>query len=176
MNIHAQRRRRKSKDGITAPVRTLDMTAVERNLLVKRPTGGLHNGAFDLVSNSIRIDGLPAIDRSDHASDLDAAGLVLDGQIQRNSAIGAKNLVTRESEAPSLALFCGRLLRPVEAVGRSFDDISRSSIIYVTQTERHPIDARRLGKFVHETLDCENVVIPAGERIAEMRSGIVGMK
>src|SRR6185369_3402696 len=81
------------------PVAAQDGLAVEAHRLVQRPARRLHNGAFGLIADAVRVDGLAGVDGGDDAAELDRAGLVLDFGLAREGAIGGEVLVARKGEA-----------------------------------------------------------------------------
>ncbi len=65
---------RKLEDGVGFPVNAGDAVFVEFDLFLKRAAQRLHDVAFDLVPDAIRVDDQPAVMRHDHARDAHHAG------------------------------------------------------------------------------------------------------
>ena len=91
-----------TQDRIGGPVTTRDTRSVKGNLLQQSPTRGLHDRAFDLIFDTVRIDCLPAVVRRDCAAEPNVTGLAVDLKIQRDCHIRSKVFVFREGESATV--------------------------------------------------------------------------
>src|SRR5207248_10432705 len=103
MHVDASRNVGKARDRIATPIGARDRRVVERYGFVERPARGLYDTAFDLIANTVGIDGLAAIDRGDCAQDFYASRFAFDLDVDRHREIGAEVLVARKRKptAPS---------------------------------------------------------------------------
>src|SRR5712664_2827781 len=117
------------QDRIGLPVDTGDPCIVEGHGLVQRPAHRLHDRAFDLVDQPVRIDHLTAIDRRYRAHQTRTPGLLVHFHLGGNGAISREILVARKGKAESAIL--GRLLTllPTEALRRLLDHIAPAPIV-----------------------------------------------
>src|SRR6478736_7760422 len=101
MNLDAVGDRVEAQDRIGLPVDAGDPPIVEGNAFIQGPTHRLHDRAFDLVDQPVRIDHLTAVDRRHRANQPRTPGLPIDFYLGSNSAIGRQILVARKSEPES---------------------------------------------------------------------------
>src|SRR5215204_5365574 len=88
----------KAHHRIRGPIDAPYPALVECHRFEQRPAQGLHNAAFDLVADAVRIHCLAAVDSRHYAYDADLA-VALDLDLERDRAVGRGILVTRESKA-----------------------------------------------------------------------------
>src|SRR5450755_350607 len=87
---------------IACPIAAFNPHAVEGDLLEQGPTRGLHNRAFDLVFDAVRIDRLPAVVSRYRAAQTNAARISVDLEIERNRHIGGQVFVLSECKTATV--------------------------------------------------------------------------
>ena len=114
VNLDAFGHRIETQDRIGLPVDAGDPGVVEGNAFVQRPAHRLHDRAFDLVDQPVRIDHLAAVDRRHRADQTRTAGLAVHLNLGSNGAIGRQILVARKgkAEAAILRRLSGRFFHP----------------------------------------------------------------
>src|SRR3981081_4687992 len=88
-----------AQDRIAAPVAARDPRIAEGHRLERRPADGLHDCALDLVADAVRIDGLAAVHRRDHATPAQLAGLALDRRFHGDRYVSSEVFVACERES-----------------------------------------------------------------------------
>src|SRR4051794_36773084 len=137
-----------TQDRIRRPGVAGDALAVEADLLLQYPAGGLDGAALDLVDHAVRIDGFADIDGDGQPSDPDILRAFDFGD---DGAIRAGVLVSGKADAITDAGLLARL--PVRAPGDGPDHLARARIGEMTQPKGNRILAAFRGQFVEKGFD-----------------------
>ena len=124
-----------TQDRIGLPVDAGDPGIVEGNAFIQGPAHRLHDRAFDLVDQPVRIDHLPAVDRRHRADQAWTAGLAIYLNLGSNGAIGRQILVTRKGKAEAAILRRFLAGSPPKTLRRLFDHGAAALIVKMFQSE-----------------------------------------
>src|SRR6185437_12430608 len=146
---------REVKNGIARPIAARDVRAVECHRLEKCPAQRLKDSAFDLVSDPVGIDGLAAVDRSDHTQYPRGTMVAIHADFDRDCQVGRKILVPCEREA--LAAAVATVLSPTEALCGSADHRYGTGIIEMSYSQLDGIGPPGTRQLVQEAFNGEHV-------------------
>src|SRR5205823_3574763 len=151
---------RETQHRIARPVGAGDAGLVEADGFVQRPARRLHDAALDLVADSVWVDRLPAVDRTDRTLEPRPSRFAIDLDLDREREIRALVLVPGEREAAPVTPG-PRIARPAEARRRGSNNVARAGVVEVPQSELNRIESRRARELVDEAFDGEHVHVRA---------------
>ena len=125
---------------------------------------GLHDAAFDLIAQSVRIDDLPAVMGNIEALDRELPGLTVDLDLGDDADIGAEQLVVDIGE-PAACHDLGVSIRfwplaPFAQASQAFENLLAPSIVEILQANVERIGADLRRDLIDEGLVCEGVLQP----------------
>jgi long-chain acyl-CoA synthetase len=129
VDLDAVGHRVEAQDRIGLPVDAGDPGVIETNAFIQRPAHRLHDRAFDLVDQPIRIDYLTAVDGGDRTHQTRPPGLPVHFHFGGNGAVGREILVARKGEPKTAVLRRFLALPPSERLRRLVDDVAPAGVV-----------------------------------------------
>src|SRR5207245_1176159 len=117
------------------PVTRADLARIEFDFLLQRPAHGLHDAAFDLVFEAVRIDDLAGIDRGVEAWHRDASAGAVDLDIGDHRNICGEILVFGKANAAPLAAIAEPIRSPTRLLRHRLDHGAGAGVLEMRQTE-----------------------------------------